>query len=717
MPPKRTAATTTASRSTRNTITRTAPASPAKKKTIPTKPPSVDLDESEDEVLHKPFPTPRKRRSSDCTEPAPKRQRRGEPQETQPEPSSARRVTKIAVARGRKIPEDQGEATYIKKRSTRGIPTKTAELKEDKPKRGRPSTRKPEPKKAGSESDDPLQSNATYGTTTRKRVHSSPPLIELDEEGDSELTSPPPKPPIKKRTRKQAPSPIPESDNEVFTSEAEAERPPQPNLQELSPGPSSYLSSPPLTRAPSPAVRTNSAGGSQFNWTPPELKRCLDLQKHLSLQTLARPPHIALPDNAPNTTTACQLTALLQGTIERCEGNSCILLGSRASGKTSVVDSCLESCTVKPIIIRLSGYIQQTDRQAMREISAQLCEQTGTTFLQDDEAQEANDEQETDPAAPIFVEPLTSQLPSLISVIPTLARPTVVVIDAFDLFTLHARQALLYCLLDTAQSIRAGSSKSGMAVIGLTSRIDTISLLEKRVKSRFSGRVFRTEHSDIATQWTDVTRAVLCPSWDGPDDEGFQHWSEMWNERVEKFIEDRSTRDAILETYAISKDVKVWMRILTSILLRLDVSHAWPTVAMLKVSAEAQRTREIRPSLNQLTYASLALLVASKHAAKSGYPVVTFEMLHEYFREQVRASAAAPVQLGGAGIGIRNCSRGVLASEFENLVSARIFAPAGSTVGTPKEFVKYRCTVDPGDVKYAIMAANNVPLKKWFDKG
>lgn len=199
----------------------------------------------------------------------------------------------------------------------------------------------------------------------------------------------------------------------------------------------------------------------------------------------------------------------------------------------------------------------------MREISAQLCEQTGTAFLQDDETQEANDELETDKAAPtVFVEPLTSQLPSLIGVIPTLARPTVVVIDAFDLFTLHARQALLYCLLDTAQSIRAGASKSGMAVIGLTSRVDTISLLEKRVKSRFSGRVFRTEHSDVAAQWTDVTRAVLCPSREALSDDGFDHWSGMWNEHVEKFLEDRSTRDAILETYAISKDVKVWIRIL-----------------------------------------------------------------------------------------------------------------------------------------------------------
>lgn len=53
----------------------------------------------------------------------------------------------------------------------------------------------------------------------------------------------------------------------------------------------------------------------------------------------------------------------------------------------------------------------------------------------------------------------------------TLSRPTIVIVEAFDLFTNHARQALLYCLLDTVQSCRAGEGRKGVAVVGVTSRV------------------------------------------------------------------------------------------------------------------------------------------------------------------------------------------------------------------------------------------------------
>ncbi len=53
----------------------------------------------------------------------------------------------------------------------------------------------------------------------------------------------------------------------------------------------------------------------------------------------------------------------------------------------------------------------------------------------------------------------------------SLPRPTIVILDTFDLFMGHARQALLYCLLDTVQSCRAGQDRNGVAVIGVTSRV------------------------------------------------------------------------------------------------------------------------------------------------------------------------------------------------------------------------------------------------------
>jgi origin recognition complex subunit 4 len=63
------------------------------------------------------------------------------------------------------------------------------------------------------------------------------------------------------------------------------------------------------------------------------------------------------------------------------------------------------------------------------------------------------------------------------------AKSVVFILDEFDLFTTHARQTLLYNLFDIAQA-----RKAPIAVLGLTTRVDVVEALEKRVKSRFSHR-------------------------------------------------------------------------------------------------------------------------------------------------------------------------------------------------------------------------------------
>jgi origin recognition complex subunit 4 len=58
------------------------------------------------------------------------------------------------------------------------------------------------------------------------------------------------------------------------------------------------------------------------------------------------------------------------------------------------------------------------------------------------------------------------------------------------------------------------------------------------------------------------------------------------------------------------------------------------------------------------------------HSDTAGHEVVTFEMLYECFYNQVRASSAAPVQIGGGGIGMVRCTREVLMSV--SVVSLRL---------------------------------------------
>lgn len=154
-------------------------------------------------------------------------------------------------------------------------------------------------------------------------------------------------------------------------------------------------------------------------------------------------------------------------------------------------DACL-----KPIVIRLSGHVHVNDRIALTEIGRQLIRQNGPSdnLLSELENSE-NEIEETaedvdsqhqmhfaslmvssmkpyaDEILLIAAQPPPSQMSSLVTTMGTLSRPTIVVLDAFDLFTAHARQALLYCLLDTVQSCRAGQGRKGVAVVGVTTRV------------------------------------------------------------------------------------------------------------------------------------------------------------------------------------------------------------------------------------------------------
>lgn len=214
----------------------------------------------------------------------------------------------------------------------------------------------------------------------------------------------------------------------------------------------------------------------------------------------------------------------------------------------------------------------------MREIAYQLGQQSSNHFLSlrnvipegDDDDDEHNPFLETSPdcSAPSTVSlPPSSQLPGLISLLPTLSKPTIVVLDGFDLFALHPRQSLLYCLLDTAQTCRAGAQSKGLAVIGITSRMDTINILEKRVKSRFSGRMIRTAPPRKLRDWVKYVKTVLFADIEhvveeSSDQNTIEEWRSLWGAAVQNFLEDKATMDILGESFSITRDIRLLSRLL-----------------------------------------------------------------------------------------------------------------------------------------------------------
>jgi origin recognition complex subunit 4 len=115
------------------------------------------------------------------------------------------------------------------------------------------------------------------------------------------------------------------------------------------------------------------------------------------------------------------------------------------------------------------------------------------------------------------------------------SRSIVFVIDEFDLFATHARQTLLYNLFDIAQA-----RKAPIAVLGLTTRIDVVESLEKRVKSRFSHRYVYLSlpkslpaYWDVCKQGLSIDEEDMVSEGIDPKLDGHQAFWDWWNGNID----------------------------------------------------------------------------------------------------------------------------------------------------------------------------------------
>ncbi|WFD44208.1 origin recognition complex subunit 4 [Malassezia psittaci] len=251
------------------------------------------------------------------------------------------------------------------------------------------------------------------------------------------------------------------------------------------------------------------------------------------------------------------LSALLHGTVDAQEGNSCLLVGEHGCGKSLIVHSVLQRIQNEktsedaacPLVVTLSGLIHPTDRQCLAELAKQLLNQgalgqqessTLNTMLAEEQHDAEgmdlveldsqipllNDEEEailsrpepvvesrvSDAVASAILSTMATTLSHILRLLSNTSsdslntqRPLIVVLDAFEQFAQRPRQALLYCLLDAVQ---AGSYGPGLAIVGMTTHIDASDALEKRVKSRFSQRIIHVHPPNI-DQYEKIAHTAL----------------------------------------------------------------------------------------------------------------------------------------------------------------------------------------------------------------
>jgi origin recognition complex subunit 4 len=195
---------------------------------------------------------------------------------------------------------------------------------------------------------------------------------------------------------------------------------------------------------------------------------------------------------------------LLHATVTAGESNSLLLIGARGSGKTAMVNAALKDLSTSQKehfhTIRLNGFIQTDDKLALKEIWRQLGRE-----MEIDDAEDGGGKSYADTLTMLLA--LLSHPDEIVGTASdgsSVAKSVIFIMDEFDLFATHARQTLLYNLLDIAQS-----RKAPIAVIGLTTRIDVTEALEKRVKSRFSHRYVHLGQPKTLSEFVNIGKAAL----------------------------------------------------------------------------------------------------------------------------------------------------------------------------------------------------------------
>ena len=182
------------------------------------------------------------------------------------------------------------------------------------------------------------------------------------------------------------------------------------------------------------------------------------------------------------------LRSLLKSTVRHVESNSILVCGARGCGKSTFVEQGLKSeCDPNQTEIMYFNGFMDTEATKLFQNMRAVAEAEGRSVS-------------------VLMDSLKHKCTSSQSTV-------IVVLDEFDRFCKHTDQTFLYNIFDLSQKCRQ------LFVIGMTTRLDCLELLEKRVKSRMNQTVIHlncpftgvTEYREFASSISERAGAGNIP--------------------------------------------------------------------------------------------------------------------------------------------------------------------------------------------------------------
>ncbi|XP_053926335.1 origin recognition complex subunit 4 isoform X4 [Cuculus canorus] len=384
------------------------------------------------------------------------------------------------------------------------------------------------------------------------------------------------------------------------------------------------------------------------------------------------------------------LLELLKRTIIHGESNSALLIGPRGSGKTVLLNHALNELRGMKQVrgnlleVHLNGLLQTNDKVALKEITRQLQLENVVG----------------DKVFGSFAENLAFLLEALKKGDRTSSCPVLFVLDEFDLFVHHKNQTLLYNLFDVSQS-----AQTPVTVIGLTCRHDTLELLEKRVKSRFSHRQIYLMNSFDFKQYIKMFKAQLSLPAEFPD----ETFAQKWNSNVQHLSEDKTVQDVLQGLFHYTKDLRLLQLLLMFAVSNVTVRHPLVTASDIQEASKQYRMDSKANIVHGLSVLEICLIIAMKHLNEvyEGEPF-NFQMVYNEFQKFIQRKAHC----------MYNFEKPVVMKAFEHLIQLELVKPIERpSVRAQKEYLLMKLLLNSNQIMDALQLYPNCPtdVKQWAE--
>ncbi|XP_020641349.3 origin recognition complex subunit 4 isoform X2 [Pogona vitticeps] len=383
-----------------------------------------------------------------------------------------------------------------------------------------------------------------------------------------------------------------------------------------------------------------------------------------------------------------QLLELLKRTAIHGESNSVLIIGPRGSGKTvllcHVLKKLMEVKQVRDntLQVQLNGLLQTNDKIALKEITRQLNLENVVG----------------DKVFGSFAENLAFLLEALKRGDRAHSCPVLFVLDEFDLFVHHKNQTLLYNLFDVSQS-----AQTPIAVIGLTSRLDILELMEKRVKSRFSHRQIYLMNFFDFKKYLSICKEQLSLPPEFPE----KLFIQKWNKNIQILLEDQRAQDVLKNLFYFSKDLRYLSMLLMFALNNVNASHPYMSVSDLLEASRLCRMDSKANIVHGLSVLEFCLVIAMKHLNDTyeGEPF-NFQMVYNEYQKFVQRKTHT----------VYSFEKPVVLKAFEHLQHLELIKPVeGPSFCAQKEYLLMKLLLDNSQIMDALQVYPNCPtdVKQW----